>query len=405
MTTANDMRPYKILIVDDIENNRFTLDIMLSVLGEFEVDEAESGPETIEKLQQSTYDLVLLDIMMPGMTGIEVLEKLDLATSKLPTKFIVVSALQDMEIIVKALELGALDYLPKPIEEALLAARIKQLLERRETDETLRKNKERIDSDLKKAADIQKSLCPTQLLCIEAQNGDVLCELAGSMQPAYEVGGDFYDYFKLPDGRIFMVIADACGKGTPAAIYASRVHDLLRMVAVNNATNADTDDETSLATMLTAVNGILSENNDACWFVTTWAGIYSPDEGTLTWCSAGHCDALLQNPDNSVEVLSVETGLPIGLDDRFAIKVATRPLAAGSKLHLYTDGITEHRQEGGDFVGEEGLIHLLEQLAPVNMSLEDGVKALSDNVVRLNPTQAPEDDITLLTLSVLSTSQ
>lgn len=398
------MPAYKILIVDDIENNRFTLDIMLSVLGEFDVDEAESGPEALEKLEQTTYDLVLLDIMMPGMTGIEVLEKLDLATSSLNTKFIVVSALQDMEIIVKALELGALDYLPKPIEEALLAARLKQLLERRETDEELRKNKERIDSDLKKAADIQKSLCPEKTLSFKSSSGEICCELAGSMQPAYEVGGDFYDYFELPDGNIVVVIADACGKGAPAAIYASRVHDLLRMVALHKASETKSNTEESLLAMLTAVNTILSENNDACWFVTTWAGIYSPEDRVLTWCSAGHCDALLQNPDNSVEPLSIETSLPIGLDEMFSAKVDSRILPAGSKLHLYTDGITEHRKEDGDFVGEDGLIQLFEKLAPKNLSIKDNVKAVTDSVVGLNSKQPPEDDITLLSLSVMDTS-
>ncbi len=103
------MQPYKVLIVDDIDNNRFTLDIMLSVLGDFDIDEAESGPQALQMLRKSTYDLVLLDIMMPGMTGIEVLEQLDIMSSESTTKFIVVSALQDMETIVKALELGAAD--------------------------------------------------------------------------------------------------------------------------------------------------------------------------------------------------------------------------------------------------------------------------------------------------------
>ena len=107
MDNSTSERCYKILIVDDIEDNRFTLDIMLSVQGEFDVDEAESGPEALSMMARKAYDLVLLDIMMPGMTGLEVLEQLDLATAQSPIKIIVVSALQDMETIVKALELGA----------------------------------------------------------------------------------------------------------------------------------------------------------------------------------------------------------------------------------------------------------------------------------------------------------
>ena len=192
--SASDRR-YQILIVDDIEDNRFTLDIMLSVLGEFDIDEAESGPEALSMMDEKAYDLVLLDIMMPGMTGLEVLEQLDLATAQSPTKIIVVSALQDMETIVKALELGALDYLPKPIEESLLAARLKQLIERQKTDDELDQHRARIDADLKKAAEIQLSLCPKESLQIKS--GEATFEFAGTMRPAYEVGGDFFDYFSV----------------------------------------------------------------------------------------------------------------------------------------------------------------------------------------------------------------
>lgn len=394
------MQPYKVLIVDDIDNNRFTLDIMLSVLGDFEVDEAESGQQALDRLSESTYDLVLLDIMMPGMTGIEVLEKLDILSAETPTKFIVVSALQDMDTIVKALELGALDFLPKPIEETLLAARIKQLLERRDTEEQLRKNRLRIDSDLKKAADIQKSLCPTQPLSVKNANNEKSLELVGTMQPAYEVGGDFYDYFQLSNGDIVMIIADACGKGTPAAIYASRVHDLLRMAARNTHTS-ESDRPQNVLAMTTAINAILCENNDACWFVTAWVGIYTPSNHTLCWCSAGHCDALLKHPDGNLETLSCEVGAPLGLDDRFNIETTSRRLQPGSTLHLYTDGITEHRKEDGAFLNEDGLKDIINQLSHNHLEPDAYVNGIAEAVSTLNSQQPPEDDVTLMTLSVL----
>ncbi len=418
------MQPYKVLIVDDIDNNRFTLDIMLSVLGDFDIDEAESGPQALQMLSKSTYDLVLLDIMMPGMTGIEVLEELDIISSESTTKFIVVSALQDMDTIVKALELGALDFLPKPIEETLLAARIKQLLERRETEEQLRQNRLRIDSDLKKAADIQKSLCPTLPLKVSNSSGETSgetsVELVGTMQPAYEVGGDFYDYFQLDNEDVVMVIADACGKGTPAAIYASRVHDLLRMAARNaaNDCSGDTSDtvtinsshDTSTAahnnkadkvlSMTTAINEILCENNDACWFVTAWVGIYTPSSNVLCWCSAGHCDALLKHADGKLETLSGNVGAPLGLDDRFQIETNSQVLEPGSTLHLYTDGLTEHRNEDGAFLNEDGLANIINQLSQENLAQADYVNAIAEAVNTLNPLQLPEDDITLMTMCV-----
>lgn len=400
MQSVDDTRPYRILIVDDIENNRFTLDLMLSLLGEFDIHEAESGAEALQKINETTFDLVLLDIMMPGMTGIEVLQTLDLSTSKLPTKFIVVSALQDMETIVSALELGALDYLPKPIEEALLAARLTQLLERRETDILLSEHRARIDADLKNAAEIQQSLCPGQPLSLSCTV--VGYELAGTMVPAYEVGGDFFDYFMQRNGNIVIVIADACGKGAPAAIYGTRVHDLLRMDSLHQSDAVMSDPAQSLLSMLNAVSAVLFENNDKCWFVTAWVGVLSTETLSLHWCSAGHCEPLLQQPNGSVQIMSSEVGLPLGLEEAFSAPVTSTTLKPGSIVHFYTDGITEHRTDTGEFVGISGLIDLITQVSAPEMRPQEITRAVAASVLGLNQQQSPEDDVTMLSLVVKS---
>ena len=396
--------PYRILIVDDIENNRFTLDIMLSVLGEFVVEEAESGQQALNMMSETDYDLVLLDIMMPGMTGLEVLETLDLANSDFSGKIIVVSALQDMETIVRALELGALDYLPKPIEEALLAARLKQLLERRDTDRSLIEHRSRIDADLEKAARIQLSLSPTEALHVECDSGGLGYTVAGSTQPAYEVGGDFYDYFQLPNDNLVLVIADACGKGAPAAIYATRVHDLLRVISRNQDAQTMDDPRRSLEHMVTEVNTILEEDNPECWFVTAWVGILSPANQQLSWCSSGHCEALLQSSDGTIVPMASEVGLPLGLDSQFTAGIQTTTLAPDSIVHLYTDGITEHQYENGAFIGLDGYISLLMEEIKDSRDISAVLSAIGQRVQVMNPTQSPADDITMLSLSYTSHS-
>jgi len=394
MKTVDD---YRILVVDDIDDNRFTLDLMLSELGDFVVDEAESGAQALGMMQQNTYDLVLLDIMMPGMTGLEVLEELDLAHTGLTTKFIVVSALQDMQTIVKALELGALDYLPKPIEESILAARLQQLLERRETDLALEHHRARIDADLKKASEIQLSLCPKQTEKL-FHNDEVTFEFSGTMRPAYEVGGDFFDYFVLPNGNYVLVVADACGKGAPAAIYATRVHDVLRVIARNQTPDTMADAKVSLGHMLGEVNTILSEDNEDCWFVTAWIGILEPEERRMTWCSAGHCEAMLQ-ADSSIEILSAEVGLPLGLGPQVNAQINSRVLNSGEVVYVYTDGITEHRLVNGEFIGITGLEKvLLEQ--PKQDDLSEAVSSIADKVEGCNPELQPVDDITLLAVKI-----
>jgi serine phosphatase RsbU (regulator of sigma subunit) len=392
--SASDRR-YQILIVDDIEDNRFTLDIMLSVLGDFDIDEAESGPEALSMMGDKAYDLVLLDIMMPGMTGLEVLEKLDLANAQSSTKIIVVSALQDMETIVKALELGALDYLPKPIEESLLAARLKQLIERQKTDDELEHHRARIDADLKKAAEIQLSLCPKESLQISS--GEATFEFAGTMRSAYEVGGDFFDYFSLPNGNVVFAIADACGKGAPAAIYATRVHDLLRLIARTQDVSTQSHPECSLLHMVNEVNAVLCEHNEDCWFVTAWIGVLVPGKRQISWCSAGHCEALLQDADGSIQTLSSKVGFPLGLEETFDGEVKSIDLKTGSIVHVYTDGITEHRKENGDFLGIDGLQEILKPAIDAK-SHKQLVNEVADAVKAVNSQKMPEDDVTLLSL-------
>lgn len=391
--------PYRILIVDDIENNRFTLDLMLSVQGDFLIDEAESGQQALSMMAETLYDLVLLDIMMPGMTGLEVLEQLDLANSDFAGKIIVVSALQDMETIVKALELGALDYLPKPIEEALLAARLQQLLDRRVTDQTLAEQRARIDADLEKAARIQLSLSPTEPLSISDDSHETAYTIAGNTTPAYEVGGDYYDYFQLPNGNLVLVIADACGKGAPAAIYATRVHDLLRVIARNQSQEILDNAESSLRHLVSEVNAILEEDNEDCWFVTAWVGILTPNTRQLTWCSSGHCEALLQTEDGAVKPLSSPVGLPLGLGADFSAGIETVSLPHNAMVHLYTDGITEHQYATGEYVGLAGYINLLQELLTGAKPIADALNELGNRVISLNPEQAPADDITLLTIA------
>lgn len=389
---------YRILVVDD---NRFNRNLMLSLLWDFTVDKAESGQEALSMIRANNYDLVLLDVLMPGMTGLEVLEQLDLAHTESTTKIIVVSALNDMDTIVKALELGALDFLPKPIEESLLAARLRQLLERRDTDEVLKQQRARIAADLEKAAEIQRSLCPQEPLKLfhDEKNAkqQIKFEFAGTMRPAYEVGGDFFDYFILPNGNHLFAIADACGKGASAAIYATRVHDLLRLFARSQPLDTMADAQASLEYMVGEVNKVLSEVNNECWFVTAWVGILEPQQQRISWCSAGHCEALLQTEGN-IRQLHAEIGLPLGLDKAFSAQISSVSLSSGDVVYAYTDGITEHRQANGEFLGLTGLETCIVSESVDSNNLQQTINRIADSVESSNPELAPVDDITLLGL-------
>lgn len=391
---------YRILIVDDIESNRFTLDMMLSVLGDFELDEAEDGFDALEKINAKAYDLVLLDIMMPGMTGLELLDKLSPNTKENGPAIIMVSALEELETTVKALESGALDYLTKPIEQPLLVARLAQLLERKVTSLQLQKQQDRIQSDLKKAADIQLSICPSQLLQISAGPDTPQIDVFGAMQTSLEVGGDFFDYFTLPDDKLFFVVGDACDKGAPAAMYATRTRDMLRLASTNRFGDLQRSDAGYLEQVVTDVNQILSENNEDCWFVTVWAGLFDPKTAQLTWCSSGHCPALLRDGSGVLSELDAIPSSPVGLDADAKITAATRTLNPGECVIVYSDGILEGRRPDGSEIGMQGFQALLDQYASADIrtTITDTVSAL----VQAAGDADLHDDITLVGVSYAS---
>ena len=156
--------------------------------------------------------------------------------------------------------------------------------------------------------------------------------------------------------------------------------------------------ERSLLEMLEAVNSVLSEDNDECWFVTAWVGIMSMQDNHLYWCSAGHCEALLQDSSGNVVALASEIGLPLGLDERFSIPVTSALVEPGSRVHLYTDGITEHRDSDGVFLGLNGYADILQETYVADSSPASQCQDSADRVLNLNLKLAPEDDVTMLIL-------
>lgn len=125
-----DVKKSCILVVDDNENNRFTLNSLLKKQGYVNIIEATDGREALEKLASTKVDLVLLDFMMPEMDGFEVLQHMAKASDTKRIPVIMISADDSMENIVKGIELGAVDYLPKPFNKALLSARVQTSLDR-----------------------------------------------------------------------------------------------------------------------------------------------------------------------------------------------------------------------------------------------------------------------------------
>ncbi|NYT62676.1 SpoIIE family protein phosphatase [Alcaligenaceae bacterium] len=242
-------------------------------------------------------------------------------------------------------------------------------------------SRERFESELNIARDIQMGLLPIPLASAVLQKID----LYATMIPAKEVGGDLYDYFLLPDGRLCFAIGDVSDKGVPAALFMAVTRTLIR---------ASAEDETDPALLMERVNNRLSENNPNMMFVTLVLGVLDLDTGALDWANGGHPAPCIVRPDGQLHLLEGRSGPACGVQEGLAYKKFSTQLAPGEILIGYTDGVTEAVGPDGSLYNEERLYKRLAGLQSAS------AKSLADSLLQdlhefvLQTEQS--DDITLI---------
>src|SRR6187455_1704511 len=211
MKPARELADCRVLIVDDAKAN---VDMLVEALrGEFRLSVALDGESALRAVEKSAPDLMLLDIMMPGIDGYEVCRRLraEPATRDLPIMFL--SSLEDVKNKARGFEVGANDYLTKPFEVLEVKARVRSLLKAKAYADAVR---EAMARDLRIAREIQMGILPVDLAA--ATSGSAL-DVAAVIEPAREVGGDLYEVLRATDDRLVVALGDVSGKGIPAAIF------------------------------------------------------------------------------------------------------------------------------------------------------------------------------------------
>ena len=216
-------------------------------------------------------------------------------------------------------------------------------------------------------------------------------DIYASMDPAKEVGGDFYDFFLVDDDHLCLVVADVSGKGVPAALFMMASKIILQSVAMLGGSPAE---------ILTKTNQAICSNNQEEMFVTVWVGILEISTGRLTAANAGHEYPVLKSArDSAFELLRDKHGLVIGAMDGIQYRQYELQLQPGAKLFLYTDGVPEATDSQNEMFGAERMLQALnaEQDASPKRLLEN-VRAAVDGFVR----DAEQfDDLTMLCLEYL----
>jgi sigma-B regulation protein RsbU (phosphoserine phosphatase) len=368
----------RILIVDDEPLN---VDYLQQELEDLDcaTTVAQSGQEALTRVASEAPDLILLDIMMPGMSGFEVLSQLKANDAWRDIPVVVVSALDDMDSVVKGIELGAEDYLPKPFDPVLLRARIGACLEKKRLRDQEVQHLRRINEELALAWQVQSGFLPAALPNLPGW------QFAATLEPSRETSGDFYDLIMLPNGHLGILVADVVDKGMGAALLMVLSRTLIRGFALQFLTRPEV--------VLAATNRRILQDINTHQFVTIFYGILNPTSGKLVYCNAGHNPPYLLpgSAGTAIQALGA-TGMPVGIEaTRWGRKSVQ--LAAGDLLLLYTDGLTEAQNAQQEFFGEERVRQFVQSHR--GCSALDVEEALMDQVHRFMGRTPRADDITV----------
>ena len=379
-----------VLVVDDVPENRDLLVRRLSRLGIRNIDQAANGKEALSAIEAKAFDLVLLDIMMPEMDGFQVLDRLKADGRMRDLPVIVISALSEIEPVVRCIELGAEDFIFKPFNPTLLRARVLATLEKKELQDQRRDELRRKQRELDEARTLQLALVPPAL---RETWHDKAIAVDVILEPAKEVGGDLVDYFRIGDVLV-LALGDVSDKGAGAALFMARTHALLR------ALSARPDAEALFREphhALAAVNAALAAGNATCMFVTLLLASFDPASRQLRYARAGHVPPFLRRADGTVERLTVLGGPPLGLVEDAPYCSDAVALLAGDRLLVVTDGFTEAADPSGQFFGD-GRVELF--LAALAAPSEAPLRRLTDIVREFEAGRPASDDVAAIMLSL-----
>lgn len=214
-------------------------------------------------------------------------------------------------------------------------------------------------------------------------------QIAATWKPARETSGDFYDFFTLPDSKIGIVMADVVDKGMGAALLMALTRTLIRTYANQFPLHPEQ--------LLQITNQRILTDIDAGMFVTLFYGVLDPHTGLLTYSNAGHPPPYIFSPGGHPGTFSLPgSGMPLGVSEEASWQQGNQEILPGSMLLLYTDGVLDAQNTFGEFLGEEGMLNIIQtRVGQSAVSIQDTLLATLGDFAGAEP---QVDDITLMTL-------
>jgi sigma-B regulation protein RsbU (phosphoserine phosphatase) len=401
-----------VLVVDDDANNRDLLSRRLRKLG-YEAEIGHDGQHALGLIGERTFDVVLLDVMMPGLDGFEVLKIIREHHPATDLPVIMATAKDESEDVIHALGLGANDYVTKPLDFPVVVARIQtqislkraveqvRQLERRlaERNLDLEEANSRMSRDLRAAARIQESLLPRSSPDVPGLN------FAWAFRPCDELAGDGLSAIKLDDHRVALYVLDVSGHGVASSLMSVSVGRLLTppsdaaSILVKGGEGDDRFDPLAPADVATRLNRMFPFEVETEQYFTLVYGVLDVSTGDFRYTLAGHPGPVLVSGDGKGRILPGR-GYPIGLADgpkpynEWGVR-----LNPGDRLYLYSDGIPEAVSPASEPFGVE---RMLETIGKTRLEpLCGGVNDLVAEVERWSGETSVRDDVSVLAVEVV----
>jgi sigma-B regulation protein RsbU (phosphoserine phosphatase) len=367
--------PPLILIVDD---NPAILDILQTRLAanHYEIITATDGEAGLAMAREKQPDLILLDIMMPKMDGIEVCRHLRADPSLPFMPIIMVTAKADSKDVVAGLEAGGDEYLTKPVDQAALVARVKSMLRIKALHDTVLGQSVQLKVQLETATKIQSLFWPK---IPKLRAGSYIWAIS---VPATYVGGDLYDVIPLPDDSLLAYVADVSGKGVPAALIMAALSTKIRSEALL---------QSEVDKLLESVNNTLYRlTSEESFFATIILARYWPSSGKMEFALGGHFQPLWIG-ESDIGNLPPLKGISLGITPDAHYEKKEILLSPGESVLFFTDGVVEAEDENNELFGNDRLVDYIKNAKgpPWGKGLLDGISHWRGNA-------KASDDLTLL---------
>ena len=378
------MKKQRILIVDDLKEGRLILTAMIRNNTPYEVSLASDGKSVIENIERIQPDLILLDVMMPEMDGIEVAHRLKKMPKVQDIPIIFITVIDSVDDKVKAFDAGGIDYITKPYNQKEVLSRIRVHLELKQHYDLVQKLNDDINYELEIAREIQNTI-----LNINRNNFKHM-NINYKYHPFGQISGDFLDIVSLAENRYLIFIADITGHGIPAALYTMMLKLMLNHIKESGG---------EAGSIMKQINNDIYDLLFNDIFITASIALVDFNTMELHYTNAAHTPAFFYQHSNKKIIELINKNLILGYKKmKNDFEVDIYPIVPGDKLFFYTDGIYEVRDKHNKPLG----LNYLRNFINENTNLPGSVfnQRLYDLSLKASQNNRFDDDLILMPLSL-----